>query len=76
MVASNIAGFAEVAVPEVALLAPPGDVTALSQAVVSMLANEERRVAMGRAGRALVEERYSWADVARRLDEVYERIAG
>jgi len=76
VVASNIPGFAEVAVPEAAMLVPPGDETALSQAVVSMLADEERRVAMGRAGRALVEARYAWADVARRLDDVYERIAG
>ena len=31
---------------------------------------------MGRAGRALVEERYAWPDVAGRLEAVYERVAG
>ena len=30
-----------------------------------LLADEDRRVAMGRAGRALAEERYAWPDVAR-----------
>jgi phosphatidylinositol alpha-mannosyltransferase len=76
VVASNIPGFADVALPEAATLVAPGDERALADAVVSTLEDEERRVAMGRAGRALVEERYSWADVARRLETVYERIAG
>ena len=30
---------------------------------------------MGRAGRALAEERYAWPDVARRLEEIYERVS-
>jgi glycosyltransferase involved in cell wall biosynthesis len=40
-----------------------------------LLEDEERRAAMGRAGRVLVEQRYAWSDVARRLETVYERIA-
>jgi phosphatidylinositol alpha-mannosyltransferase len=76
VVASNIPGFADVADPEAAMLVPPGDEQALAAAVVSMLADEERRVAMGRAGRVLVEQHYAWSDVARRLETVYERVAG
>jgi phosphatidylinositol alpha-mannosyltransferase len=74
VVASNIPGFADVATPEAATLVPPGDEGALAQAVVSMLADEERRVAMGRAARALAVERYAWTDVARRLEAIYERV--
>ena len=28
---------------------------------------------MGRAARALAEERYAWPDIARRLEAIYER---
>jgi phosphatidylinositol alpha-mannosyltransferase len=75
VVASNIPGFADVATPEAALLVPPGDVAALVDGVVSTLADEERRVAMGNAARALAAEQYSWTDVARRLEAIYERVA-
>jgi phosphatidylinositol alpha-mannosyltransferase len=75
VVASDIPGFSDVSTAEVAQLVPPGDVSALADAVVALLEDEPRRVAMGRAARALAEERYSWADVARRLEETYERVA-
>ncbi len=75
VVASNIPGFAEVLGPEVARLVPPGDGAALAGAVVALLADDEARLAMARAGRALVLKRYTWAEVARRLEEIYERVA-
>jgi phosphatidylinositol alpha-mannosyltransferase len=74
VVASNIPGFADVAVPGAATLVPPGDEGALAQAVTDLLADEDRRVAMGRAARALAQERYSWPDIARRLEELYAGI--
>ena len=74
VIASNIPGFADVAVPGAAALVPPGDADALADAVVELLADEPRRVEMGRAARALAVERYAWPDVARRLEEVYERV--
>jgi phosphatidyl-myo-inositol alpha-mannosyltransferase len=74
VVASNIQGFADVAGPDAAELVPPGDPVELANAVAELLDDETRRVAMGRAGRALAEERYAWPDVARRLDEIYERV--
>ena len=54
---------------------PPGDEAALADAVEALLEDEERRVAMGRAARVLAVERYSWSDIARRLEEIYERVA-
>ena len=75
VVASDIPGFSEVSTPEAAALVPPGDAGALAEAVVGLLEDEPRRVAMGRAARALAEERYSWSDIARRLEETYERVA-
>jgi phosphatidylinositol alpha-mannosyltransferase len=75
VVASNIPGFADVVTTAAAALVAPGDGAALADAVVALLAEPERARAMGRAGRAHVEQRYSWTDVARRLEAVYERIA-
>jgi phosphatidylinositol alpha-mannosyltransferase len=74
VIASNIPGFADVAVPAAASLVPPGDAGALADAVVALLADEDRRVAMGRAARELAVERYAWPDIARRLEEIYERV--
>ena len=37
----------------------------------ALLDDEPRRVAMGVAARALAVERYSWDDIARRLEEIY-----
>jgi phosphatidylinositol alpha-mannosyltransferase len=75
VVASNIPGFADVAFPDAAKLVPPGDEDALTAAVVAILADEDRRVEMGRAARALAVERYAWPDIAVRLETIYERVA-
>jgi phosphatidylinositol alpha-mannosyltransferase len=75
VVASDIEGYREVVTPETAVSVPPGDVGALVDAVEALLADEPRRVAMGEAARRRAEEHFSWADVARRLEEIYERVA-
>src|SRR5581483_9430562 len=72
VVASNIPGFAEVATPEAATLVPTADESALADAVCALLADEDRRTAMGRAARD-VAERYSWHGIAARLETIYER---
>ena len=72
VVASDIPGFADVATPGAAMLVPPGNEKALADAICALLADEDRRVAMGRAGRELA-ERYSWAGIAARLEAIYER---
>jgi phosphatidyl-myo-inositol alpha-mannosyltransferase len=74
VVASDIPGYSDVVTPEAAVLVPPGDRRALADAVAELLADERRRVAMGRAARAHA-ERYSWSGVAQRLEEAYERVA-
>ena len=49
------------------------DTAALADAIVGLLEDEPRRVAMGAAARAVAIQRYSWADIARRLEGIYER---
>lgn len=75
VVASDIPGYAAVASEDTARLVPPGDEQALADAVVDVLADEERRAAMGAAARTVAEERYAWPIVAQRLEETYLRVA-
>ena len=76
VVASDIEGYREVVTPETAVAVPPGDVGALVDAVEALLEDEPRRVSMAAAARRLAEERYAWSDIARRLEAIYERVAG
>jgi phosphatidylinositol alpha-mannosyltransferase len=76
VVASDIEGYREVVTPETSVAVPAGDVPALVDAVERLLADEPRRAAMGAAARRLAEARYSWSDIARRLEGIYERVTG
>ena len=53
---------------------PPSDPEALADAVIDVLADEERRVEMGRAARAHAIANYAWDDIARRLEETYVEV--
>jgi len=72
VVASDITGYRDVMTPETAVAVPPEDPRALAEAVVTLLADEPRRVEMAAAARALAQERYAWPDIARRLLAIYE----
>jgi phosphatidylinositol alpha-mannosyltransferase len=73
-VASDIPGYAAVAIPEAARLVVPSDPDALAAAVVDVLSDEPRRVEMGRAARAHAIANYAWDDIARRLEETYDEV--
>jgi phosphatidylinositol alpha-mannosyltransferase len=75
VVASDIPGYREVMSPAVGTVFPAGNVDALVDAVVALLADESRRRSLGEAARRDAIEHYSWDDVARRLVEIYERVA-
>jgi starch synthase len=53
---------------------PPNDPDALAAAVLDLLADEVRRVEMGRAAREHALVSYGWDDIARRLEETYEEV--
>jgi phosphatidylinositol alpha-mannosyltransferase len=72
VVASDISGYRGVMEPEAGRLVPPDDPRALANAVVELLADEPAREQLGRAARAIAEERYSWDRIAARLAEIYE----
>jgi glycosyltransferase involved in cell wall biosynthesis len=54
------------------LLAPPGDVAALSLRIAMLLDDPARRQAMGAAARARVAARHGLPDAARRLDAILQ----
>ena len=53
-------------------LVTPGDVGELVAAIAALLDDPERRTAMGAAGRARVEEMFSWRAVAEATAAAYE----
>ena len=75
VVASDIDGYREVMTEEVGVSFPAGDVHALTAAVAGLLEDEPRRAELGESARRIAIERYSWDDIARRLEHIYERAA-
>jgi phosphatidyl-myo-inositol alpha-mannosyltransferase len=76
VIASDIDGYREVMTPEVGVTVPPDEPRALGDAVVSLLEDEPRRRELGRAARALAQERYSWDEISRRLVGIYRLALG
>ena len=76
VVASDIEGYRDVMTPEVGFSVPPGEPAKLAQALVELLGDEDRRCRFGLSARKLAVERYSWGEIARRLVDIYERVAG
>jgi len=55
-------------------LVAPGDAAALADAIARLLEEPAARERLGRAGRALVESRYSGARLAAALEDRYARL--
>jgi len=52
----------------------PREVEALRAALVALLSDSDRRAAMGRAARALVEARYTWPQIVAQLETAYASV--
>jgi glycosyltransferase involved in cell wall biosynthesis len=77
VVATSVGGLPEVVSPgETGFLVPPGDAGALAAALDNVLAAPERRLALGRAGRARVERDFSFAAMVRRHERVFQSLLG
>jgi glycosyltransferase involved in cell wall biosynthesis len=75
VVATRVGGLPEAVLDgESGLLVPPGDVSALADAVVAMLRDPSRARAMGEKGRRLAEAAHGWENIGRRTKRVYERV--
>jgi glycosyltransferase involved in cell wall biosynthesis len=58
------------------LLVRPQNVPDLTDAILSILDNRDRANAMGRCGRKLALERFTWPNYLTRLRDVYDRVLG
>lgn len=76
LVVSRAGAIPEVVGPDglCADLVTPGDVGELQRAIERMLDDPERRARMGAAGRARVEELFSWRAVAQKVAAAYEKV--
>jgi glycosyltransferase involved in cell wall biosynthesis len=75
VVTSRIAGLPEVVEHEkTGLLVPPGDPTALADAIIRLLEDEELRRSMGQAGRERVLQHFTWDKIVQDLVPHYEAL--
>ena len=51
------------------------DATAISEKVIGLLGNPERRAALAAEGHRLVRDRYDWKQLADRLDGIWRECA-
>lgn len=75
VVATTVDGIPEViAHGETGLLLAPRDSEGLAGALIELLSDPARREAMGRAGRARVEAKFTVEEMIRRYENVFERL--
>jgi len=73
VVASRIPGVLDV-VGDGGLLVKPRDSLELANAILEILLNPRKARAMGKSGRRLVEYKYDWRIIARKILDVYKDI--
>lgn len=74
VVASAVGGIPEIVVDgETGLLAPPGDETALAEAILALANNPPLRTRMGQGGRERA-ALFTWEASARKLDAIYDEL--
>ena len=72
VVGTNVAGIRDVITPdEDGVLVELGDVTALKDALVRLLQDEQRRKALGRSGRRKAVEKYSLQRCVREYEQLF-----
>lgn len=77
VVASNVGGiYAMVKDGENGFLVPPRESEALADAILRLLDDKELASRMGRAGRKIASERFSLDEIVRKIEGVYQEVAG
>lgn len=73
-IVSDVGGFSEVAAAGAARLVPPGDATALGQAIEELLVDGDARHDLMRGARAAAAGPYSWQEAASRTLALYREL--
>jgi glycosyltransferase involved in cell wall biosynthesis len=75
VVASRLDGIPEAVVNrQNGLLVDPGDTQGFADAIVSLLADDDYRAAMGRQAREYVRSHYSWDIIAQRYNDLFRSV--
>lgn len=75
VIASNAGGVPEIVIHgETGLLVPPGDATALAEAIIKLLENPPLRQMMGKRGRERVESEFSLEKHVETVSRIYQSI--
>ncbi len=75
VISTEIVGVAEdVKRSKAGSIVQPRDAGALARAILDVLGNEKEAGEMGRQGRRLVEEKYTWKKVGREMLRIYEEL--
>ena len=75
VVASRLGGLAELITDdETGLLVPPGDMAALSAAILRLVRDPDLRVRLGRAGQTRVASRYGLDRYAAAMVRLYDEV--
>ena len=73
VVAANVGGIPELVADTVTgYLVPPGDSDALAAALLNLLDDPQRAAAFGKAGRACIEQRYSFDRMVTQFETLYQ----
>lgn len=75
VIATRVGGLPEVVEDgKTGFLFSPRDDKALAKAMIKLLSNKDLRLKMGKAGRKLVLEKYSWEKNAKKMERLYEKV--
>lgn len=76
VVATDIAGMAEdIRKHGAGIVVSRGSASELAEAIIYLLQEERKAADMGASGRRLVEEKYSWHQVAGQMERLYKELA-
>ncbi|MDD1715420.1 MAG: glycosyltransferase family 4 protein [Methanolinea sp.] len=77
VITTPVSGVAdEIRAAGAGIIQDPGSPERLAEAIADLLDDEDRISRMGRAGRELVERRYSWERIAGEVEGVYREVMG
>ena len=75
VIITNVGGISKICTDrENALIVPPKDSEALAKAMLILIKNPDLRKKLGRNGRRLVEEKYSWDKITKKIERIYKEL--
>jgi glycosyltransferase involved in cell wall biosynthesis len=75
VIATDIVGVvSEVIQNNCGIIVKPRDSQALAEAIIRLLKNPKLAKKMGENGRILVEEKYGWEKIAKKVEKIYEEV--